>query len=69
MKQAESKKEKIHMDVPTNVFEAFLSQLEKAEAPTDVVERLRKTILQEKDLSDRAIRAALFFEDDSNDQG
>ena len=47
-------------EVPAQIFEGFLTRLEKAETPTDVVERLRATIMHEKDLSEKAIRAALW---------
>jgi len=54
-------------EVPTQIFAEFLSQLEKAETPMDVVERLRETILINQDLSDRAIRMALFPDEKSDD--
>jgi hypothetical protein len=54
-------------EVPAQLFEEFVTQLEKAETPADVVERLRATIIHEKDLSEKAIRAALFPEEQSDD--
>jgi hypothetical protein len=54
-------------EVPAQIFEEFLIRLEKADTPTDVVERLRATIITKKDLSDKAIRAALFPEEESDD--
>lgn len=54
-------------EVPAQIFEEFVTQLEKAATPTAVVERLRATIIHEKDLSEEAIRAALFPEEQSDD--
>ena len=54
-------------EVPTQMFEQFLASLRKAEIPSDVVQRLQHTILVERDLSDHAVKAALFPEIQLND--
>ncbi len=50
-------------DVPTLVFEKFLDALSKAEAPADLVARLRTALLDEKKFSERALKAAVLGED------
>jgi hypothetical protein len=46
--------------VPKQAFEQFLKALEEKGASPDVVSRLRKTLIDHGDVSDAAIRAALF---------
>lgn len=67
MKTKETIEAKSQPEVPALIFGQFLTGLEKAEMPADLVERLRTTIITNKDLSDNAIRAALFPEAESND--
>lgn len=50
-------------EVPTQVFEKFLEALAGAGLPADLVARLRKTILEEKDFTDRALKAAVLAEE------
>lgn len=46
--------------VPKQAFEHFLIELEKKGVSPDVVARLKKTIIDQGDVSDGAIKAALF---------
>jgi hypothetical protein len=64
-----SSTEKAQPEVPGRVFEEFLIRLTKSEIPTEVVERLRKTVIQEKNLSEKAIKSALFQIHETDDQG
>ena len=58
---------KVQPEVPALIFEQFLTGLEKAKMPSDLIERLRTTIIVQNDLSDGAIKTALFPEDQSYD--
>jgi hypothetical protein len=49
-------------DVPARVFQEFIKDLEAASMPSDVVARLRKTLLEEKNITERALRAAVLGE-------
>lgn len=51
------------LEVPAQVFEKFLSELESTDVPKDVITRLRKTILEEGKLKQDAIQKAIFSED------
>jgi len=62
-----SKQTKGQPEIPRQLFETFLHKLETADIPLGVVERLRRTIIREMNLSDKAIKAALFPEDESSD--
>lgn len=46
-------------DVPTQVFEEFLHVLEEANVSTELVARLRKTLTEERILTERALRVAV----------
>lgn len=50
-------------DVPAQVFERFLGDLTSAGLPAELVDRLRKTLLVERDLSDRALKAAVLADE------
>ncbi len=50
-------------EVPDQVFNQFLKDLEKAELPTELVERFRKTLIQDRVINEKGLRAALFGED------
>ena len=50
-------------DVPQEVFEAVLEELAKAGIAADTLERLRTCLIVEGQLSDRALRGAIFPED------
>jgi len=49
-------------DVPAHVFESFLQALESNGASTEIVARLRKTLLIDKVFTDKALKEALFPE-------
>lgn len=51
------------IDVPTQVSEKFLEALAGAGLPADLVARLRKTLLEEKAFTDRALKAAVLDEE------
>lgn len=50
-------------DVPDQVFEQFLKEMEKAELPRELVDRFRKTLLRDRIVNDKGLKAALFGED------
>ncbi len=50
-------------EVPAQVFEKFLEALTVADVPAEVVARLRKTLLDDKIFTDRALRAAVLSEE------
>ncbi|MBI3372909.1 MAG: hypothetical protein HY017_14300 [Betaproteobacteria bacterium] len=49
-------------DIPTLVFESFLQALEASGTSTELIARLRKTLLVDKGFSDKALKEALFPE-------
>ncbi|TAK86139.1 MAG: hypothetical protein EPO20_08005 [Betaproteobacteria bacterium] len=49
-------------DIPAVVFESFLQALEASGASVDLVTRLRKTLLVDKNFTDKALKEALFPE-------
>lgn len=50
------------IDVPTQIFENFLQALKDAGASTELVARLQKTIIEEKTLTDAALKEAVLGE-------
>jgi hypothetical protein len=50
-------------DVPKLVFDKFLQALAGANAPPDVVGRLRKTLLDDKKFTERTLREAVLPEE------
>lgn len=46
-------------DVPTQVFEEFLYALEKANVSTELVTRLRKTLMEDRVLTEHALKVAV----------
>ena len=59
MNTTQTKEEKGQPEVPAQIFEQFLIRLEKADTPSDVVERLRATIINEKRPSDKSDKDGL----------
>jgi hypothetical protein len=47
------------VDVPTQIFQKFLAELEANGVSAEVVARLRKTLLEEEKLTHNALRAAV----------
>lgn len=52
--------------VPKQVFEQFLTALEARAVSADVISRLRKTLLEQGNISTAAIEAALFPDNGNN---
>ena len=50
-------------DVPAQVFQNFLQALGKAGAAADLVDRLRKTLVEDRVFSERALRQAVLGEE------
>jgi len=50
-------------DVPAQVFEKFLQALMDAGASAELVARLRKTLLEDKKFTERALREAVLSEE------
>jgi len=50
-------------DVPAQIFEKFLQALSEAGATAEFVTRLRKTLLENKTFTERALKAAVFGEE------
>lgn len=50
-------------DVPAQVFGKFLQDLEGAGISTELIARLRKTLLEDKSFTDRALRKAVLGEE------
>jgi hypothetical protein len=46
-------------DVPAQVFEKFLLALENAGSSTEMIARLRKTLLEDKKFTERALKEAV----------
>jgi hypothetical protein len=60
---ANAPEEKKLSDVPTQVFEEFLTAAAATDLPVEVVTRLRRALLEEKVFTEPALRAALFGEE------
>ena len=50
-------------DVPTLILEKFLDTLVSKEVSTTLVARLRKTLLEDKNFTERALKEAFFTEE------
>jgi len=50
-------------DVPAQVFEKFLQALGDASASAELIARLRKTLLDDKTFTERALKAAVLGEE------
>ena len=50
-------------DVPTEIFETFLQSLTEEGISDDVVTELRKKLIEEPDLTERALRSAVLQEE------
>ncbi len=51
------------MNVPQQIFDQFLQELEKQKVAEEVLVRLRKTLIDNKQISVEALKTALFFDD------
>jgi hypothetical protein len=54
---------KAAVDIPARVFEKYLQALVEAKASPEVISRLRKTLLENKTFTERALREAVFGEE------
>lgn len=52
-------------DIPTQVFESFLSELKSTGASSEMIERLRKTLLEDHIFTEGALRTAVLGEEAS----
>jgi len=50
-------------DVPTQIFEAFLSALAESGVPPEKISRLRRALLENKDWSEQSLAAAVMSEE------
>jgi hypothetical protein len=50
-------------DVPTQVFEKFVEALREADLPGELVMRIQTTLIEKENLSEVALRTALFDEE------
>ena len=60
---SEGKKKVDSSSVPDRIFETFLSRLAESGTPPETIERLRKTLLEDRKLTDRALKTALLPDD------
>jgi len=51
------------VNIPTRVFEKYLQALVEAKASPEVISRLRTTLLEDKSVTERALRDAVFGEE------
>ena len=52
--------------VPKQVFDQFLEKLEEKKVASNVITRLKETLVGRGDVSDTAIKAALFSDNDTD---
>src|SRR3989304_2722914 len=50
-------------DVPAQIFEKFLEDLEEVSVPVELVARLRKALIEEKSFTERALKRGGFAEE------
>ena len=55
--------DKAAVDVPARVFEKYLQALVDAKASPEVISRLRATLLEDKNFTERALKEAIFGEE------
>ena len=53
------------MNVPQQVFDQFLKVLKAQKVPEEVVARLKKTLIDNEQISVEALKTALFSNDDT----
>ncbi len=54
------------VSVPQQIFDQFLKELETQKAPEEVIARLRKTLIENEQISVEALKIALFSGDNAN---
>ena len=55
--------DKAAVDIPARVFEKYLQALVEAKVSPEVISRLRKTLLEDKSFTERALKDAVFGEE------
>ena len=50
-------------DIPSQIFEKFLQSLQDAEMTVELVARLRKALIEEKTINERALKEAVLGEE------
>lgn len=50
-------------DVPAQVFQSFLAALEKEGIDQEVIQRLKKTLIEDAKFSDKQLKSALFSDE------
>jgi hypothetical protein len=55
--------DKTAVDIPARVFEKYLQALVEAKASPAVISRLRTTLLEDKNFTERALKDAIFGEE------
>ncbi len=63
MRMTTEPKQKQMPDVPKQVFEKFLHSLGEAGATVELTDRLRKTLLEDKKFTERALKEAVLPEE------
>lgn len=54
------------ISVPQQIFDQFLKELETQKVPEEVIARLRKTLVENGQISVEALKTALFANDNAN---
>ena len=52
--------------IPKQIFDQFLKKLEEEKTEADVITRLNKTLMEQGDVSETAIKTALFSDNNTN---
>ena len=55
--------DKAAVDIPARVFEKYLQVLVETKVSPEVISRLRKTLLEDKTFTERALKDAVFGEE------
>ncbi len=63
MRMTSERRQKQMPDVPKQVFEKFLHSLGEAGALVELTDRLRKTLLEDKKFTERALKDAVLPEE------
>lgn len=53
------------IDVPAQIFKKFLIEMGEQDIPTDLVNRMRRTLLEDKNFTDAALNDAVLLEEQS----
>ena len=50
-------------DVPSQIYDRFLEDLARKAVPAEIIARLRKTFVEQKIMTEAALKAAIFSEE------